>query len=173
MFPAVVPQTTVSAFEVPPAAEFHLSRQLGNHAPRPTPPLGLWVLRGPLHPRAQWRRSVLLHAASGSLTAVLIRSAVDPSPIAKELTPAGQPSGRRFEYSRLHLRRRLMGPQYRRHAQLQLYGTLPQPATRPLKTHSTAVRAIPLSVCHQEPPSGNRTGLKKVRTRSSLFSLQL
>ncbi len=51
-----------------------------------------------------------------------------------------------------------------------LYGTLQQPATRPLKTYSTAVWAIPLSVCHQGPPSGNRTGLKKVRTHSSLFS---
>ncbi len=30
-----------------------------------------------------------------------------------------------------------------------LFGTLPQSATRPLKTCSMAVRAIPLSVCHQ------------------------
>ncbi len=51
-----------------------------------------------------------------------------------------------------------------------MYGTLPQSATRPLKTYSTAVRAIPLSACHQGPPSGNRTGFKNVRTRSKLFS---
>jgi hypothetical protein len=42
-----------------------------------------------------------------------------------------------------------------------VYGTLPQPATRPLKTYSMAVRAIPLSVCHQGPSSGYRTGFKK------------
>ncbi len=111
MFPAVVPQTTVAVSEVSPAAEFHLSRQLGNHALWPTPLLGLWVLRGLLHTRAQWRRSVLLHAAAGPLTAVLIRSAADLNPIAEELTPAGQPSGRQCQYPRPHLRRRLMGPQ--------------------------------------------------------------
>ncbi len=53
---------------------------------------------------------------------------------------------------------------------ITLYGTLPHSATRPLKTYSTAVRAIPLSVCHQGPPSGNRTGFKNVQTRSNLFS---
>ncbi len=35
------------------------------------------------------------------------------------------------------------------------------PATRPLKTHSMAVRAIPLSVCHHGPPNGYRTGFKR------------
>ncbi len=48
-----------------------------------------------------------------------------------------------------------------RHAQLQLYGTLPHPATRPWKTYSMAVRAIPLSVCHHGPPNGYRTGFKR------------
>jgi hypothetical protein len=52
----------------------------------------------------------------------------------------------------------------------QLCGNLPQSATRPLKTYSTAIRAIPFFVCHQGPPSGNRTGLKKVPMRSNLFS---
>jgi hypothetical protein len=42
-----------------------------------------------------------------------------------------------------------------------LYGTLPHPATRPLKTHSMAVRAIPLPVCHHGPPKDYRTGFKK------------
>ncbi len=35
------------------------------------------------------------------------------------------------------------------------------PATRPSKTHSMAVRAIPLSVCHHGPPNGYRTGFKR------------
>jgi hypothetical protein len=35
-----------------------------------------------------------------------------------------------------------------------LYGTLRHSATRPSKTYSMAVRAIPLSVCHQGLPSG-------------------
>ncbi len=42
-----------------------------------------------------------------------------------------------------------------------VYGTLSHPATRPSKTYSMAVRAIPLSVCHQGPPNGYRTGFKR------------
>ena len=42
-----------------------------------------------------------------------------------------------------------------------VHGTLPHPATRPSKTHSMAVRAIPLSACHHGPPNGYRTGFKK------------
>jgi hypothetical protein len=52
-----------------------------------------------------------------------------------------------------------------------LYGTLPQPATRPLKTYSMAVRAIPLSVCHQGPPSGYRTGFKKCSDAQQFIQL--
>ena len=74
-------------------------------------------------PWTQWRRSVLLRAAAGPLTAVLIRSAADLSPIAEELTPAGQPSGRRCAYPSSHLRPPLDGAAVRRHPLLQLYGT--------------------------------------------------
>ncbi len=52
-----------------------------------------------------------------------------------------------------------------------LCGTLPQSATRPLKTYSTAVRAISCSACRQGPLSGNRTRSKKVRTRSNFIQL--
>ena len=52
-----------------------------------------------------------------------------------------------------------------------MYGTLPHSATRPLKTYSTAVRAIPLSVCHQGPPSGNRTGFKKCSDAQQFIQL--
>ncbi len=51
------------------------------------------------------------------------------------------------------------------------HGTLPQSATRPLKTYSTAVRAIPLSACHQGPPSGNRTGFKKLSDAQQFIQL--
>ncbi len=55
---------------------------------------------------------------------------------------------------------------YRWHCEIYVccflvYGTLPHPATRPLKTHSMAVRAIPLPVCHHRPPNGYRTGFKR------------
>jgi hypothetical protein len=53
----------------------------------------------------------------------------------------------------------------------QLYGTLPHSATRPLKTYSMAVRAIPLSVCHQRPPSGYRTGFKKCSDAQQFIQL--
>ncbi len=52
----------------------------------------------------------------------------------------------------------------------QLYGTLPHPATRPLKTHSMAVRAIPLPVCHQGPLKGYRTGFKKCSDAQQIYS---
>ncbi len=53
---------------------------------------------------------------------------------------------------------------------LLVYGTLPHPATRPSKTYSVAVRAIPLSVCHQGPPNVTGPDSKGVQTRSNLFN---
>ncbi len=53
----------------------------------------------------------------------------------------------------------------------ELYGTLPHPATRPLKTHSMAVRAIPLPVCHHGPPNGYRTGFKRCSDAQLFFQL--
>ncbi len=62
------------------------------------------------------------------------RLAVDPSPIAEELTPAGQPSGRRCGQPLPHPRRlALWWPQYRRQALLKLCGTRLLSATRPSK----------------------------------------
>jgi hypothetical protein len=52
-----------------------------------------------------------------------------------------------------------------------LYSTLPHSATRPLKTYSMAVRAIPLSVCHQGTPSGYRTGFKKCSDAQQFIQL--
>jgi hypothetical protein len=52
-----------------------------------------------------------------------------------------------------------------------LYGTLPHPATRPLKTYSMAVRAIPLSVCHKGPPNGYRTGFRRCSDAQQFFQL--
>jgi hypothetical protein len=52
-----------------------------------------------------------------------------------------------------------------------LYGTLPHPATRPSKTHSMAVRAIPLSVCRQGPPNGYRTGFKRCSDAQQFIQL--
>jgi hypothetical protein len=52
-----------------------------------------------------------------------------------------------------------------------VYGTLPHSATRPLKTYSMEVRAIPLSVCHQGPPSGYRTGFKKCSDAQQFIQL--
>ncbi len=51
-----------------------------------------------------------------------------------------------------------------------LYGTLPHPATRPSKTYSKAVRAIPLPVCHQGPLNGYRTGFKKCSDAQQIYS---
>jgi hypothetical protein len=51
-----------------------------------------------------------------------------------------------------------------------LCGTLPQSATRPLKTYSTAVRAIPYSACRQGPLSGNRTKSKKGSNAQQFYS---
>jgi hypothetical protein len=65
----------------------------------------------------------------------------------------------------------LGGAASRRHSQLQLFGTLPHPATPPLKTHSMAVRAIPLSVCHQGPPNGYRTGFKRCSDAQQFIQL--
>jgi hypothetical protein len=62
------------------------------------------------------------------------RSAVDPSPIAEELTPAGQPLGRRCGWPLAHSRRfALWWPQDRRLPQLKLCGTRLLSATRPSK----------------------------------------
>ncbi len=56
---------------------------------------------------------------------------------------------------------------------LTVYGTLPHPATRPLKTHSMAVRAIPLHVCHHGPPNGYRTGFKKCSDAQLFIQLSI
>ncbi len=53
----------------------------------------------------------------------------------------------------------------------QLCGTLPHSATHPSKTYSMAVRAIPLSVCHQGPLSGYRTGFKKCSDTQQFIQL--
>jgi hypothetical protein len=45
------------------------------------------------------------------------------------------------------------------------------PATRPSKTYSMAVRAIPLSVCHQGPPNGYRTGFKRCSDAQQFIQL--
>ena len=73
LFPAVVPQTTVSAFEVPSAAEFNPSLQLGNHAPWPTPLLVCGVEVDRCTPERTGTALSSSHAVHGSLTAVLIR----------------------------------------------------------------------------------------------------
>ncbi len=52
-----------------------------------------------------------------------------------------------------------------------MYGTLPHPATRPSKTYSMAVRAIPLSVCHQGPPNNYRTGFKRCSDAQQFIQL--
>jgi hypothetical protein len=52
-----------------------------------------------------------------------------------------------------------------------VYGTLPHPATRPSKTHSMAVRAIPLSVCHQGPLNGYRSGFKRCSDAQQFIQL--
>jgi hypothetical protein len=62
----------------------------------------------------------------------------------------------------LNVRQRKLGP---------MFGTLPQPATRPLKTYSMAVRAISLSVCHQGLPSGYRTEFKKCSDAQQFIQL--
>jgi hypothetical protein len=54
---------------------------------------------------------------------------------------------------------------------MMLYGTLPHPATRPSKTYSMAVRALPLSVCHQGPPNGYRTGFKRCSDAQQFIQL--
>ncbi len=46
------------------------------------------------------------------------------------------------------------------------------PATPHWKTHSMAVRAIPLSVCHHGPPNGYRTGFKWCSDSQYLFNYQ-
>ena len=46
------------------------------------------------------------------------------------------------------------------------------PATPHWKTHSMAVRAIPLSVCHHGPPSGYQTGFKRCSDAQYLFNYQ-
>jgi hypothetical protein len=45
------------------------------------------------------------------------------------------------------------------------------PSYPSLKTHSMAVRAIPLSVCHQGPPNGYRTGFKRCSDAQQFIQL--
>jgi hypothetical protein len=52
-----------------------------------------------------------------------------------------------------------------------MYSTLLHSATRPLKTYSMAIRAIPLSVCHQGLPIGYRTGFKKCSDTQQFIQL--
>ncbi|MFN9941788.1 MAG: hypothetical protein ACK56I_20160, partial [bacterium] len=59
----------------------------------------------------------------GPLTAVLIRSVADLSPVAEELIPAGQPSGRRCNSPLSHLWSPPDGASVRLHPLLQLYGS--------------------------------------------------
>ncbi len=44
------------------------------------------------------------------------------------------------------------------------------PATPHWRTHSMAVRAIPLSVCHRGPPKGYQTGFKRCSDAQYLFN---
>jgi hypothetical protein len=71
LFPAVVPQTTVSACEVSPAAEFYPSLQLGNHAPWPTPPLVCGVEVDCWPPERSGAARPTSRTAYDALTAVL------------------------------------------------------------------------------------------------------
>ncbi len=45
------------------------------------------------------------------------------------------------------------------------------PSYPSLKTHSMAVRAIPLSVCHQGPPNGYRTGFERCSDAQQFIQL--
>ncbi len=73
LFPAGVPQTTVSTCEVTSAAKFNPSLQLGNHAPWPTPPLVCGVEVDRCTPERTGAAMSPSHTVHGALAAVCPR----------------------------------------------------------------------------------------------------